>query len=124
MAKVKQLIVTGALLALGWHSAGTRALAADTQQPAKTIEIHAKQFRFVPDAITLKRGETVKLVLLSDDVPHSLAVEGLPIHAAMVKDKPTDLLVTPETDGDYQGKCAKFCGSGHRDMHFVVHVVD
>ncbi len=91
--------------------------------PSRIVEVHAKQFKFVPSEITLKKGETVKLVLISDDVPHGLAVAGLPIHADMVKGQPSTLIVTPETTGDFFGKCSKFCGAGHRDMHFVVHVV-
>ena len=97
---------------------------AGAQAPVRTIDIHAKQFAFVPAEITLKKGETVKLVLYSDDVPHSLAVEGLPIHAGMEKGHPMDVIVTPAETGDFKGKCAKFCGSGHRDMHFLVHVVN
>ncbi len=98
-------------------------IAAWAQGPVRTIEIHAKQFEFVPGSITLKRGETVKLVLKSDDVPHALAVAGLPIHAEMVKDHATEVLVTPAEVGDFAGRCSKFCGSGHRDMHLLVHVV-
>jgi cytochrome c oxidase subunit 2 len=97
---------------------------AVAQEPTRTIEIHAKQFAFVPAEITIKKGETVKLVLWSDDVPHSLAVEGLPIHSEMIKDKATDVVVTPTETGDFKGRCSKFCGSGHKDMHFVVHVVN
>jgi cytochrome c oxidase subunit 2 len=106
---------------VGWF--GQRPVQAADQQPARTIEIHAKQFKFEPAAITLKKGETVKLVLISDDVPHGLAVAGLAIHADMVKGHPSTLVVTPEETGDFLGKCSKFCGAGHRDMHFVVHVV-
>jgi cytochrome c oxidase subunit 2 len=100
------------------------AVAAGAQEPVRTIDIHAKQFEFVPAEITLKKGETVKLELYSDDVPHSLAVEGLPIHAGMEKGHPSEVIVTPMETGDFKGKCAKFCGSGHRDMHFLVHVVN
>lgn len=92
-------------------------------QPARTITIHASKFKFDPSEITLKKGQTVKLILISNDVPHALAVNGLPIHSDMVKDHPSTLVITPETVGDFAGKCSKFCGPGHRDMHFMVHVV-
>jgi cytochrome c oxidase subunit II len=99
-------------------------MPAKAQEPTRTVEIHAYQYGFKPAEITLKKGETVKLVLWSDDVPHSLAVQGLPIHAEMLKDHETDVIVTPTEAGDFAGKCSKFCGSGHRDMHFTVHVVN
>jgi cytochrome c oxidase subunit 2 len=120
MAGLRHTVLLAAGMMVGLM-AGTQARA---QEPTRTIEIHAKQFEFVPAEITLKKGETVKLVLRSDDVPHALAVEGLPIHAEMVKDHATDVIVTPTETGDFAGKCSKFCGSGHRDMHFVVHVVN
>jgi cytochrome c oxidase subunit 2 len=101
---------------------GHQPMDAAEQQPTRTIEVHAKQFKFEPAEITLKRGETVKLVLISDDVPHGLAVAGLAIHADMVKGQPVSLVVTPKEVGDFPGRCSKFCGSGHRDMHFMVHV--
>ena len=118
MVVVKRALVMAMVGVLGL------AAAAGAQEPVRTIDIHAKQFEFVPAEITLKTGETVKLELYSDDVPHSLAVEGLPIHAGMEKGHPVAVVVTPTETGDFNGKCAKFCGSGHRDMHFLVHVVN
>ncbi len=116
------------LLAISWAILVVLSAASGTetraQTPTRTIEIHAKQFVFEPAEITIKKGETVKLVLLSDDVPHAIAVEGLPIHADMVKEKPTEVIVTPTETGDFRGRCSKFCGSGHKEMHFVVHVVN
>ena len=115
--------------ALAWMMAsvlgmGLAAAGSFAQEPVRTIDIHSKQFEFVPAEITLKKGETVKLVLYSDDVAHALAVEGLPIHIGAEKGHPMTAIVTPTETGDFQGKCSKFCGSGHRDMHFVVHVVN
>jgi cytochrome c oxidase subunit II len=94
------------------------------QETTNTIEIHAHRFSFAPAEINLKKGETVTLRLISDDVPHSLVVPGLKINAAMVKSHPTDITVTPENTGDFKGQCGKFCGSGHGSMLFTVHVKD
>ena len=115
--------------ALGWLMAVVLGLGlapgvSGAQQPVRTIEIHSKQFEFVPAEITLKKGEPVKLVLYADDVAHSLAVEGLPIHIGAEKNQPANTMLTPTETGDFKGKCSKFCGAGHRDMHFVVHVVN
>ena len=93
------------------------------QSPDHRIEIHAKRFSFQPAEITLKEGETVTLALTSDDVPHSLLVEGLHINAAMTKGHTSEVTVTPDKVGEFPGRCGKFCGSGHGSMTFVVHVV-
>jgi len=128
-SRVAPVLLAMAVLWGAWQTASvvveasTGASTSATTGAPRTIEIHAKQFKFEPSEITIRKGETVKLVLYSDDVPHALAVAGLPIHADMVKGHPSTVLVTPEQTGDFQGKCSKFCGAGHRDMHFVVHVV-
>jgi len=93
-------------------------------QTERTITIHAKRYKFVPAEITLVKGETVRLVLISDDVDHGLAVKGLGIRADMPKHKRVEVTVTPEQTGDFPGICSRFCGAGHGSMKFVVHVVE
>lgn len=90
----------------------------------RTITIHAKRYKFIPGEITLVKGEPVKLVLISDDVDHGLAVKGLGIRADMPKHKRVEVTVTPEQVGDFPGTCSRFCGAGHGSMKFVVHVVE
>jgi cytochrome c oxidase subunit 2 len=88
------------------------------------VIVHAKRFTFTPAEITLKKGQTTKLILISEDVTHGLVVEGLGIHAEIQKGRKTVLTVTPPQTGDFAGSCSIFCGSGHRDMEFMIHVVD
>jgi cytochrome c oxidase subunit II len=106
-------------LALGLVSASGLA-----QSSTRRIEIHAHRFSFAPSEITLEKGEPVTLALTSDDVPHSLLVEGLHINGTMTKGHITEVNVTPETAGDFKGRCGRFCGSGHGSMLFVVHVIE
>jgi len=100
------------------------ASANAAQNAGRTIEIHAKRFSFSPAQITLKKGETVKLVVTSEDVTHSLVIPDLQVKAEATKDQPGEVTVTPAKVGDFQGKCGHFCGKGHASMKFVAHVVD
>ncbi len=93
-------------------------------QAQRTITIHAKRYKFIPAEITLVKGETVKLVLISDDVNHGLAVKGLNLREDMPKHKHVEVTVTPDQVGDFPGTCSRFCGAGHASMKFVVHVVE
>jgi cytochrome c oxidase subunit 2 len=97
---------------------------AGAQDSTRTIGIHAKRFSFSPAEITLKKGEAVTLVLTSDDVPHSLVIDGLGVKGDMIKGQMTKVNVTPSQDGDFHGKCGRFCGIGHGSMKFTVHVTD
>jgi len=110
------------LIAVGLGGSSQRA---NSEQPATTvIVVHARRFAFVPNAITLKKGQTTKLVLISDDVRHGLAVKGLDIRADIGSGKQTEVFVTPTQTGDFPGACSVYCGYGHRDMEFMVHVVE
>ena len=96
--------------------------AASADPSGGAIEIHAHRFAFDPPEISVKRGETVKLKLVSDDVPHSLLIKDLGINQAIVKGKPAVVTFTPREDRGFRGQCGRFCGAGHGKMGFVVHV--
>lgn len=118
------LISAVALFALPVTAQDGSSATMPAASPTRTIVIHAKKFAFDPAEITLKKGETVKLELTSDDVEHSLVVPELGIKGTMKKGEMTDVVVTPRETGDFKGKCGKYCGIGHGKMHFVVHVVN
>ena len=100
------------------------AITAFAQSSTRRIEIHARRFSFTPAEITIEKGEPVTLVLTSDDVPHSLVIEGLHVNGAMTKGHVTEVTITPDAVGDFKGKCGTFCGSGHGSMIFMAHVVE
>jgi cytochrome c oxidase subunit 2 len=97
---------------------------AVAQQADRTIDIHAKKFAFTPAEITLKKGETVKLVITSDDVTHALVIPALHVKATVKKHQPAEVTITADKVGDFDGKCGHYCGSGHGTMKFVVHVTN
>lgn len=97
---------------------------SSAQEETRTIEIHAHRFSFSPSEITLKKGEAVKLRLISDDVTHGLLIPGLQIKQKVSKGRPVEIPITPNSVGDFRGECANFCGSGHGTMLFIAHVKD
>ncbi len=113
-----------ALLALVLVTALFAPHAVSAQSAPQRIEIHAKRFVFQPSEITVKKGETAVLALTSDDVTHSLVIEGMHVNATITKGHTTEVTLTPNTVGDFEGRCGRFCGSGHGHMKFVVHVVN
>ncbi len=116
MTKVSGLAVLLILGTLAQLPSGSWA------EEGQTIEVHAKRFSFEPAEITVKEGETVKLHLVSDDVPHSLLIKDLGVNQQVSKGHPADVTFTADKAGDFQGKCGRFCGSGHGSMLFTVHV--
>ena len=110
----KTLLLTLALVAL--------PLSAYTQS-APAIAIHAKRFVFVPAEITIKQGRPVKLELISDDVLHSLRIDALHVNVRMPINEKVETTITPDQSGDFKGRCGVYCGRGHEEMLFTVHVV-
>ncbi len=113
-----------ALLTFALMAAFLTPHSISAQSAPRRIEIHAKRFVFQPSEITVKKGETVTLALTSEDVAHSLVIEGLHVNAPITKGHTTEVTITPNTVGDFQGRCGRFCGSGHGHMTFLVHVVN
>jgi cytochrome c oxidase subunit 2 len=89
-------------------------------QEPKVIEITAKRFAFSPNEIILKKGETVKLKIVSEDVTHGLYLKPLKIDADIQPGKTTELMVTPQSTGKFTAICDHFCGVNHGNMKMTV----
>jgi len=102
------------------------AMPAGTPSAAtpRTVTINAHRFAFEPNEITLKVGEETVLILHSEDVSHGLVIEDLGVRAEVKKGQSTQVTVTPQSAGTFEGKCAHFCGAGHGGMILTVHVVN
>lgn len=86
----------------------------------KVVEITAKRFEFVPNKITLKKGEPVTIRLTSADVVHGFFLRPLKIDELISPDKPTEVTVTPQTAGTFTTICDHFCGVNHGSMKMTV----
>lgn len=115
LAKSKLLAIIAILSLCAWPSVAAHSAT-------RTIEIHAHRFAFQPSEITVKQGETVELKLVSDDVPHSLLLKDFGINQTITKNRPVEVTLTPKQAGTFHGQCGRFCGSGHGNMAFTVHV--
>ncbi len=118
MKVFRRLLFTTGLALMVIISAG-----ADSS-PSGSIEVVAKRFAFVPDHITVKKGQSVTLSLRSEDVKHGLAIKELGVKTDIGKGQPTIVTFTPQQAGTFEGKCNHFCGSGHGDMKFTVVVTE
>jgi cytochrome c oxidase subunit II len=88
------------------------------------IEVTAKRFAFQPAEITVRKGQPVDLVLKSVDVAHGLRVRELNVDIKISKGATANVDFTPDKVGSFVGHCSVFCGSGHGQMTFTIHVVE
>lgn len=80
-------------------------LAADEKPPGTTVEVKIDNFSFVPAALTVRAGTTVRWVN-HDDIPHNIVSSG-------TKDLKSPVLDTDETfDFTFKqpGEYLYFCG--------------
>ncbi len=102
-------------------SEAPRAHAADQ---GRKIEVIAKRFEFSPKEITVKAGEPILLVLHSEDVTHGLKQMELNLQAEVPKGGAAEVSFVAAKPGDYVAHCAHFCGEGHGQMTFIIHVTE
>jgi cytochrome c oxidase subunit 2 len=112
--QVAVLVLMGSIFCF----AGTRP----TDSKIPIITVHARRYEFKPSNITLKEGQQIKLVFISDDVTHSLTVEQLGLEVKIKKSHLSEVLLTPSKVGNFVGECSLYCGAGHDRMKIVIHV--
>ena len=93
-------------------------------ESSQTITISASKFQFEPNEITVKKGQEVTLVIQSKDVTHGLLIKDFGVKTEIKKGQDTEVKFTPTKSGDFEGKCAHFCGKGHGSMKMTIHVVE
>ncbi len=122
MSRRRSVSAVSTLFAAAALAVAAGALRARSEEPVRVVEITAHRFQFVPNQVTLRRGEKVKLVLRSEDVVHGFFSRPLGIDTEIHPGTPTELVITPTTAGRFLTICDHFCGSGHGNMNmtFVV----
>lgn len=99
-------------------------LRLPAQDAPKRIEITAKRFDFTPGDISVKKGQTVTIVLTSKDVDHGLKFKDFNFVLNAKKGETKEATITPDKTGTFVGQCSVFCGSGHGSMKMTLHVTE
>ncbi|MDP3766312.1 MAG: cupredoxin domain-containing protein [Nanoarchaeota archaeon] len=88
----------------------------DTTAPVKEFKMTAKQFMFEPATIEVSKGDRVKLVITSLDVPHGFSIPEYGINERLDPGKPVTIEFKADKEGTFTAFCSVFCGSGHSNM--------
>ena len=102
-----------ALVAMGAHGASER-----------TVSMTAMKFEFIPETVTLKKGEPVILELTSLDRAHGFKIPQLGLRADILADQTVQVRIVPEKAGRFGFSCDNFCGDGHEDMSGTIVVTE
>jgi heme/copper-type cytochrome/quinol oxidase subunit 2 len=70
-----------------------------------SVEVRVSKRGFEPSRITLRRGETTRLVLSSGDREHCFAIDALRVEKRIVPGRTTPLDLSPERAGVFPFYC-------------------
>ena len=89
----------------------------------KEFKMTAKQFAFEPSTIEVNKGDKVRLIVTSTDVPHGIAIKEYGINQRLDVGKPVTIEFIADKQGTFTAYCSVFCGTGHKDMKgkIIVH---
>ena len=93
----------------------------NTQSPAsnpqlKEFKITAKQYSFEPSIIEVNKGDKVRLIVTSVDIPHGITIKEYGINQRLDVGRPETIEFTADKPGTFTAFCSVFCGSGHSGM--------
>lgn len=95
---------------------GSPVPGSDVNGPVKEFRMTAKQFEFEPGTIEVNKGDRVKLIVTSTDVPHGISIPEYDINERLDVGKPVAIEFTADKEGTFTAFCSVFCGSGHSNM--------
>ncbi len=113
----KTAIITAICFAAMLALTGTSPAHADNMP---VVDITAKRFAFSPDKITLKKGQTVKLRLHSEDVTHGFFLRPLKLDEEIPAGQTDEVVITPQVAGTFTTICDHFCGANHGNMNMTI----
>jgi cytochrome c oxidase subunit II len=90
---------------------------APENAPVKEVEVSAKKYEYTPPTIDVPAGTLVKIHLSAVDREHGFEIQS--IKDSCVKFKPNEPATVEfyaDKPGEYEFKCCKFCGFGHKNM--------
>ena len=82
----------------------------------REFRMTAKQFSFEPSTIEVNKGDKVRLIVTSLDVPHGIAIKEYGINERLDVGKPVTIEFTADKEGTFTAFCSVFCGAGHSGM--------
>jgi|SRR3989338_5767360 len=87
-----------------------------TASDVKEFTMTAKKFEFMPSAITVNKGDKVKITITSIDATHGFLLPDFNINEKLEPNKPVIVEFVADKAGAFTFRCNIICGSGHSSM--------
>jgi len=100
------------------------AQASASAAAPRVVPVVARRFVFIPNEVTLKKGEPVVLEFTAPEVVMGFFAPALGLRAVIVPGTPARVPFTPDRAGRFDFLCDIFCGDGHEGMSGRLVVLD
>ena len=96
-------------------------VAAASADATRELQVTAKKYEFVPARLEVLQGETVRIVIRSEDSKHGFGIKQLDVKTEVPNtgEAATIEFVADEA-GEFEITCTKWCGKGHKSMKGVL----
>ena len=82
-------------------------------EEVKSFEVKVDKYKFIPDLITVNKGDTVIIKAVAIDKNHGLGIKAFNIKETLPKGKSVTIQFTADKEGEFTIRCTKFCGWKH-----------
>lgn len=82
----------------------------------RVVSVTAEKYKFTPDPIVVRSGETVRVELTSNDTAHGFALPAYDIDVRLEPGTASTASFTARDAGEFPIHCSVFCGWGHPSM--------
>lgn len=82
----------------------------------KEFSVVAKQWEFIPNTITVNKGDVVKLSIKSVDVAHGFYLPAFGVSEYLEPGKTVSVEFVADKTGTFPFTCSVYCGIGHGEM--------
>ena len=101
------------LLSLSLIGIMVLSLSVSKAQEVKTFELKADDYKFIPDTITVNKGDQVIIKAIAIDKDHGIGIKAFDIEQSLPKGKWVTIEFTADKKGEFPIRCTIFCGWKH-----------
>ncbi len=92
-------------------------LSGKIENGVRVVKVKAFRYDYDPDPILVKLGEKVRIVAVTSDVAHGLAISEFNINLMIEPGETENAEFLADKEGEFTIYCTVYCGAGHTHMH-------
>lgn len=82
----------------------------------KSFDVTAKKWEFNPHTIGVRLGDTVRLIVKSEDVSHGFSIPDFKVNQTINAGETATIEFVADKKGSFTFSCSVYCGTGHGNM--------